>query len=61
MASFACRGLSVAFVCGDNQREDSEGKCQLIFVNPESIVTNLKKREMLCYDVYKKHLVVFCC
>ena len=61
MASLASCGLSVVFVCGDNQREDkiiSEGKCQLIFVSPESIMTNLRWREVLRSDVYQRHLVV---
>ena len=45
---FASQGLSVAFVCGENEKEDKklvEGK-YLIFVSPESM-TNLRWREVL--------------
>ena len=62
MASFASRGLSVAFMCGENEREDLmliKGKYRLIFVSPESIMTNLRWREVLRSNVYQQHLVVF--
>ena len=62
MASFASWGLSVAFVCGENEKEDkklAEGKYHLIFVSPESIMTNLWWREVLRSDIYQQHLVVF--
>ena len=62
MASFASRGLSVAFMCGKNEREDLmliKGKYRLIFVSPESIMTNLRWREVLRSNVYQQHLVVF--
>ena len=52
----------MAFVCGEIEREDkmlTEGKYHLIFVSPESIMTNLRWREVLWSNVYQQHLVVF--
>ena len=37
----------------------SDSKYQLIYISPESVMTNLKWRKVLRSEVYKKHMVLF--
>ena len=61
-SKFTHRGLSVEFV-GELQHDlqsmqsIKEGKVQLLYTSPESILRNSQWREMLLSDVYRKNLV----
>lgn len=62
MKSYGSRGVSAAFV-GRDQRDQSvvneviQGCYSLVYISPESMLTNLKFREMSRSDVYQHNLV----
>ena len=56
------RGMSAVYVAeADHQTEIKvcEGKFQLIYLSPESLLTNPTWRDMLQSDVYEQNLVAF--
>lgn len=59
---FASRGLTCAYV-GEDQMDSSvkvgviDGKYQLVYLSPESLLCVLQWREMLRSDVYQRNLV----
>ena len=59
---FTSKGIKAAFVGGeqdDRAVKDAvfEGQYQLVFISPESLIRNLRWREMLRNDVYQHNLV----
>jgi len=64
VSSFTAKGLKTAFVSAENcDREVTkgihDGEYQLVFISPESIISNLYWREMLRTPVYRENLVAF--
>ena len=64
MSSLTSRGLSTVYMSGDLSDKNIEndtfkGRCQLVFIRPELLMTNLYWREMMRTDVYQKHVVAF--
>ena len=62
MKSYGARGVSAAFVGRDqhDQRVNDEvikGHYSLVYICPESMLTNLKFREMFRSSVYQRNLV----
>ena len=61
---FSCYGLATEFV-GEAQQDPNaiarvkEGKIQLLYISPESLLINHHWREMLRSDVYRENLVAF--
>ena len=56
------RGVSAVYVAeADNHTETEvcEGKYQLVYMSPESLLTNPTWRDMLLSDVYQTNLVAF--
>ena len=61
---FSRVGLEAEFV-GEAQQDPSvvarvrDGRVQLLYISPESLLTNLEWREMLQSEVYRENLVAF--
>jgi len=57
------KGLSVEYVgegvAPDNLDEVLKGKVQLVYINPESLLSNVKIRKILLNSVYSQNLVAF--
>ena len=59
---FSPKGIETEFV-GEDQHDDDvvkrviRGKVQLVFISPESLITNAQYRNMLLSKVYKENLV----
>jgi len=58
---FSQKGLIVEYVGEgfDNLEAILQGKIQLVYVSPESLVGNEKIRKMLLNSVYSRNLVAF--
>ena len=59
---FSPTGLSTEYVCNTQDRavkaRVTKGEVQLVFISPESLMTNKTYRQMLLSDTYQQHLVV---
>lgn len=55
--SFTAKGLSAAFASQADSTDIKEGRFQLVFITPESLIGNLQWREMLRSTVYEQNLV----
>ena len=61
---FSDVGLTVDFV-GEMQEDEKalmaiyEDKCQVVYIGPENLISNLHWREMLRSKVYQDNLVAF--
>ena len=62
VASFQTKGIKAAFV-GKDQTDESiksdvvAGEYSLVYISPESMLTNLRYREMFRSTVYQENLV----
>ena len=57
---FSKLGIKAGYVRGPASRESIvQGEYDVIFISPESLLTNRKWREMIKNDVYRKKLIAF--
>ena len=54
-------GLCTEYVCDSQdlavKARVTKGKVQLVFISPESLISNKTYRRMLLSDIYQQHLV----
>ena len=57
------RGLTAGYISSDSsdtmKKEILEGKCQVVFISPESLFTGRRWRDMLRQEPYRSNLVGF--
>ena len=61
VAHCSSRGLRAGFVSSDSsdsmKKEIPEGKCQVVYISPESLFTGRRWRDMLREEPYLSNLV----